>query len=152
MRQYYAGEGSELPGRVNIGTALAHACVESNGAGIIKIEDGEDPVQRIHPNLPKAPILQPPASVKDVILRMLRPAVQRYWRTLEIRLPTIAGLNSEKSSTREIDRAHVADCMAQLPKFLQNEERVKRNEAFCRMDSKTAKNVHSWSCKRCFKK
>ena len=70
---------------------------------------------------------------------MLRPAVQRYWRTLEIRLPTIAGLNSEKSSTREIDRAHVADCMAQLPKFLQNEERVKRNEAFAGWTAKRQK-------------
>ena len=123
MRQYYAGEGSELPGRVNIGIALTHACVESN--------------------LPKAPILQPPASVKDVISRMLRRAVQRYWRTFEIlsdfQLLLVSTLRNQARGKLTEHMLPIVDCMAQLPKFLQNEDRVQRNEAFAGWTTKRQK-------------
>lgn len=54
MKTFYGGAG--LPGRVKLSDALANTSVESNGAGIIKLEDDEELVCKVYRALPRAPM------------------------------------------------------------------------------------------------
>ena len=137
MRQFYGGEGSGLPGYVKLSDALAHSCVESNGAGILHTEDDEEPIYLIAECMPRAPITQPTGEVLRVISSMPKKAIYRYWHLLAENFPDINGLHTEKTRDREVAREHIGDCMAQLPKHLQHADRMSRNEAFRNW-------VHKW--------
>jgi hypothetical protein len=130
MVQYYAGEGSSLPGKVYIPQALESAPVESQGAGLIRDDGVSDPVYIIRHNLPRQPIVDPPPQVMRAIDGMPRKAVVRYWHTLARQYPKLAGLHTLKTKSRAIMQTHVGDCMLQLPRFLQHVDRETRNRSF----------------------
>jgi hypothetical protein len=145
MRQYYAGEGSELPGRVGLSDELTHASVECNGAGIIQLDDERQPVYQVIDGLPRTPQIPPPKEVGSIISQMPRAAVWRYWHHLEAQYPRFAVLHNKRTREREVDRVHIGDCIAQLPKALQHLDKHQRNIAY-------AKWVRKWNRGFNFKK
>jgi hypothetical protein len=136
MRQFYSGVGQNLPGKVQLTKKLAHAPVESNGAGILVIEDDEAPVYYYTAGMPKQPQVPPPSQVMAVVTRIPSRAIRRYWTLLSERFPQLAANMPRKVQEREILRTHIGDCLAQLPRSLQHVDRIERNRKFAAWSGK----------------